>query len=169
MTGRMIFLFIFFSQTCWAFGQDKSAGKKQLVDFQGDPLPADAISRLGSARLQGARTRDVSFSTDGKVVAAAGYNHAVHIWDAATGKELRLFTTDDRDKPFSQTRWLYCVAFSPDGKYLTCGEHHTAWAANTVRIWDFATGMLLHTLNGAKGGTLGCLLAGQQYLGDGWI
>ncbi len=132
-------------------GRDKQNAAH--VDFFGDPLPADAISRLGSVRLRhGHVVMDVVFSPDGKTLASAGHDHTVHIWDAATGKEVRSFVVEGAADPYSQTRWLHCLAFSPDGKHLVCGEHAENWSIKTIRIWDVATGALLLKNTGHRRG-----------------
>ena len=78
-----------------------------LVDLFGDPLPPGAVLRLGTMRLRYAAC--MAFSPDGKVVATA-QRHTVHLWDTATGKQLRRFTT-----PRSM-EWAHTVAVSPDGR-----------------------------------------------------
>src|SRR5690242_4237004 len=59
-----------------------------------EPLPAGARLRLGSTRWrQGGCVFSVAWAPDGKTVATAGgfSDRAIHLWDAATGKELRRF------------------------------------------------------------------------------
>jgi hypothetical protein len=62
------------------------------VDRFGDPLPAGARFRIGSARLQlGQAIHGLAASPDGKLVAAAGHD-TLAPWDAATGREVRRLT-----------------------------------------------------------------------------
>src|SRR5262249_47570382 len=58
-----------------------------------DPLPPGAIARIGTVRLQhGAAVSRLTFSPDGKTLASiGGYSSVVHLWDVATGKEIRRF------------------------------------------------------------------------------
>lgn len=62
------------------------------------------------------RHRPLGFSHDGKSLVSFGHDTVVHLWDAATGKEVRWFRTD-----------ADVAALSPDGKFLlTMGEHVAA-------------------------------------------
>jgi len=127
-------------------GQDKPAPKARL-DFQGDPLPEDARARIGTLRLRhGHEIQDVVFSPDGTFLASAAFDHTVRLWDPATGKEVRRFTTaEERANPYSTARWMHSISFSPDGKKLACAEYNKGWPANQIRVWDVATAKLLYT------------------------
>ncbi len=64
----------------------------------------------------------VSFSPDGKLLATAGADKTVRLWDLATGKEVRKFVGHEKS--------VTCVAFAPDGRSLVSGS-----ADKTLRIW----------------------------------
>ena len=78
----------------------------------------------------------LAFSRDGKLLASAGYDRTVRIWDAGTG-QLKHTLQDHSDS-------VYGVAFSPDGTLLA-----SAGADRAVKVWDVATGQRLYSLNEA--------------------
>jgi len=65
----------------------------------------------------------VAYSPDGKIFAAGTQNAAIKIWDAQTGKELRVM--GGQDDPVES------IAFSPDGLTLASGSRHGA-----LILWD---------------------------------
>src|SRR5262249_23029954 len=69
----------------------------------------------------------VAFSPDGMLLATAGADKLVRIWDAATGKELKALS--------GHTDAVVCVVFSPDGKSLATGAR-----GRRARLWDGGTG-----------------------------
>ena len=70
----------------------------------------------------------VAFSADGSMLASAGDDGAVLVWDPATGEKLLEFQDDDGDAAFGP-------AFSPDGSLLAA-----AWPGQGIRVIDIATG-----------------------------
>jgi hypothetical protein len=118
----------------------------------------------------------LAFSPDGRIIASAGADGNLKIWDLASGQAIRALPVH-----FSQGE---SVAFSPDGRLLASADDdevviwdtitwresfiltgHTgrvtglafspdgrqivsaSWD-NTLRLWDLATGQLMHTLTG---------------------
>ncbi|HTU88539.1 MAG TPA: PQQ-binding-like beta-propeller repeat protein, partial [Gemmataceae bacterium] len=94
---------------CTASASDAPKEKQPRRDLFGDPLPPGAIARLGTMRLRYAAC--MAFSPDGKVVATA-QGRTVHLWEAATGKQMRRFSTPP------SMGWAHTVAFSPDGRIV---------------------------------------------------
>jgi RNA polymerase sigma factor (sigma-70 family) len=71
--------------------EDKPPSAKPQVrrDRAGDPLPAEALSRLGTLRLRhGGHIFSLAFTPDGKTLVSEGED-GLRIWEAATGKQLR--------------------------------------------------------------------------------
>jgi RNA polymerase sigma factor (sigma-70 family) len=65
--------------------------EKPHLDVYGDPLPAEAIARLGTLRLyHGHRVARVVLSPDPKLVVSFSRVDGNRLWDAVTGQELPL-------------------------------------------------------------------------------
>ena len=83
--------------------------------------------------------KDIAFSRDGRVFAAAAAGRGPRVWDARTFKEL------------GPLQGLYveadCVALSPDGRHLVGGGvEGPAKDKFTLRLWDVETGRALNSL-----------------------
>jgi WD40 repeat protein/predicted Ser/Thr protein kinase len=80
----------------------------------------------------------LAFSPDRKLLASAGADATVRVWDIGTRKALLTLQ--------GNSGAVQDVAFSPDGKRLA-----SAGRDSTVRVWDVATGKPLDTLYGHTG------------------
>jgi WD40 repeat protein len=77
----------------------------------------------------------VAFSADGQVLASAGADGAIRIWDVPTGQE--------RAHLQGHTEPVWGITFSPDGKTLAAGSRD-----GTVKLWEVATWLVRITLHG---------------------
>jgi RNA polymerase sigma factor (sigma-70 family) len=113
-----------------------AANQALKTDHDGDPLPPEALARLGTTRLRhGGYIRSLHFTPDGKVLVARGDEDGVSTWDTATGNRIHVFSKDSAGGAAEG------ASLSPDGKLLaTPGQ-------KTLRIWDTATAQLLRTID----------------------
>jgi hypothetical protein len=79
--------------------------------------------------LKGPAHAPLGFAPDGKLLAYAGEDGSIRLWDPATAKELRRWATDQQG--------LRQLVFAPDGKSLA------SVALGGVRVWEVATGKQL--------------------------
>lgn len=108
--------------------------KPLRVDHYGDPLPEGAVIRLGTVRLrQGDEVKALAFSPDGKLLASGGSYGSLHLWDAATGKEIRWPCPEIESK-------IKSLAFVPDGKSLVLA----CLQKDSIQFWDVNTGERLN-------------------------
>ncbi len=106
-----------------------------VVDSTKDPLPVGAKVRFGSTRWRHQHTIvSVSFSGDGSLLASGSWDETVRIWDFATGRELRKFSTHPERNPGDGSA-VSSVALSPDGKLLAVGDQNC-----TLVVFDVETG-----------------------------
>src|SRR5947209_20597148 len=77
-------------------GGNENARKPAAAEGSAEALPPGAVARLGTTRLRhGGDVLSVSLSPDDKVLASAGGDGVVRLWDTKTGKELRRFEQAD--------------------------------------------------------------------------
>ncbi len=101
--------------------------------------PPGAYREMGSSRfLNFGRVFAVSFSPNGKTLAATCWDGTLWLGDLATGKV--------RHQWEKSGGWGHVHAFSPDGKTLAA-----VGPGQVVRLWDVASGEMLREFAGHKG------------------
>ena len=96
-----------------------SAGQSEVTLWD-----AEAGGQTGVLRSPTAYVQEVTFSTDGKWIAAASIDNSVRIWDVKGRREIRSWTGR------GLMACARALAFSPDNKLLA-----TADADHAVRLW----------------------------------
>jgi WD40 repeat protein len=134
-----------------AVGPTPAAAAPPRYDDFGDLLPPGAVARIGTVRLrQSSEVCVVTWSPNGKLLATGGRRDGVRLWDAATGKLVRLL-------PAKVGQGVFYTCFSPDSTLLVSSGFDGA-----LEVWDVATGNRLRQL-GSDSAQLGPV----RFSGDG--
>jgi WD40 repeat protein len=120
------------------FGQTPAANARLPDRAEAtEPLPAGALARLGNGSNP---FLVLAFSPDGKLLASAGYEKIIQVWEPLSGKEIRRWTC-----PAGSVNSL---AFSPNGALLASASV----TEGTIELWDPATGHEVRKLSGLPRG-----------------
>lgn len=113
------------------------------------------VLRGHTAAVQQVLFRAVSATpTPGWVLASAGDDMTIRLWEPATGATVATLR-GHRD-------FVTCLALSPNGRWLASGSRGTTDQERVVCLWDIANGRLLHTFpHGAWVNTVGFSSDGQ--------
>lgn len=112
----------------------------------GAGAPREATANAGDARRTlifpqlghaSGPTMAVAYSPDGALIASAGADNTIKLWDAASGREMRSLV--------GHTNIVFSVAFSPDGRLILSGGND-----KMIRLWDVATGRQLYSALGDR-------------------
>ena len=126
-------------------GDGKQIAKDVRRDLYGDPLPAGARARLGTARFRGSEFgfSCAALSPDGKFLAAASHRGPVVIWDVATGREQRRILGD---APLGLGFQANGLTFSPTSKTLAVAD-----MISGIQLLEVASGKSLRQFINSRG------------------
>jgi WD40 repeat protein len=87
--------------------------------------------------LVGDIARDVAFTPDGKILAAAMSDKTIKLWNGKTGELVRTLT--------GHAYAVHAIAMTPDGQTLISGS-----SDKTIKLWNLKTGQLIRTLTDSQ-------------------
>src|SRR5262245_870287 len=93
-----------------------------------ESLPAGVLLRVGASKFRvGIGCRSLAYSTDGKSLFSGGGDGIIRVWDVATGRETKQWSTAGNG--------IALMRLSPDGKQIAVCD-----TGRSISIWDAATG-----------------------------
>ena len=135
--------FVAKTNVCFAQGDPQpekpAAGK---VDFLGDPLPPNAIMRLGTNRFSPKDCCAIARSADGKILVSQGRNSLVG-WDAESGRSVW-----EESHQRQEDSWTGSAAYGFRGicRMHKSGQLVSIGPRSAIKLVDFSTGKEEETL-----------------------
>lgn len=103
---------------------ETSSGKERLRLKIKDALLPGMDNVLGNTKAS-PLLNCLAFSPDGRLLAAAGQDRRIHVWDVRSGRKLGMLAGHDGA--------IHCLAFLPDGRGIVSGSTDT-----TVLVYDLS-------------------------------
>jgi len=110
--------------------------------FNGDIKIVDTKNGHEVMELKGHNSSVISvcYESGGNFIASGDSDGIIKIWELKYGSEIFKFNDNDNNKKNT----IFCIAFSPDGKYISSGR------SRTVKIWDIQGKKKIKQFNDAK-------------------
>jgi WD40 repeat protein len=108
-----------------------AAAQHETAIFVGNPATGEEVRVLkGHDKPASGFTwvSGLAFAPDGRTLASTSADNTVRLWDAPTGKLIRIWKTGNGNN--------MRLAFAPDGKTLAVGEFYSG---ESIRLWDVAS------------------------------
>ena len=126
---------------------DATTGR-EFRQLQGHKVWANALafSPDGKQLATGGFSVREGIGNDGRDLGSPDFRDSVHLWDVATGTDLRQFPGEPAEK-WGNRRSVNALAFTPDGRTLITGEDN-----GMVVLYDTVTAAVRATLRGHLNG-----------------
>lgn len=120
-----------------ATGCDHDTPRPANKGVNGDPLPRNSISRLGTSWLvQDTPVSSIAIDNSGSLAVSGGPTGDMTVWDLNTGRARLTISTGCAKY---KARRALSVSLSPDGRWALSGGER-------IRLWDVATGTLVREM-----------------------
>ncbi len=87
----------------------------------------------------------LAFSPNSQMIVSGGYDNYLRLWNVSNGSKIREFQAyKKKDFEKGHKDSVFCVAFSPDGKYVASGS---GGQERVIKIWNVSNGQVIRDLD----------------------